>query len=104
MTATRPRSLSCPPPTATPQTAATPQTTARKVTRRAWLGYALIGAQVVALAACGGDDDNEEAEATARRADGAAGLRAEALKRIGSSDACRVSRRGSDAGGSPAVE
>ena len=59
MTATRPRTSSCPPATATPPATAGPPTTAGKVTRRTWLGYALIGAQVVALAACGGDDEDD---------------------------------------------
>ena len=47
MSATRPWSLSCPP------------TSARKITRRTWLGCVLLGAQAVALAACGGDDEDE---------------------------------------------
>ncbi len=50
MTATRLRSLPFLP------------TLARKVTRRTWLGYALLGAQAVALAACGGDDDEDDAQ------------------------------------------
>ena len=59
MTATRPRTLSCPPTTATPPTTAEPAPSARKFTRRAWLGCVLVGAQVVALAACGGDDEDD---------------------------------------------
>ena len=60
MSATRPRSLSCPPTTATlPTTPGLPPTSARKFTRRTWLGCVLLGAQVVALAACGGDDEDE---------------------------------------------
>ena len=59
MSATRPRSLSCPPTTATPPATAGPPTSARKITRRTWLGCVLLGAQVVALAACGGDDEDD---------------------------------------------
>ena len=53
MTATRPRTLSCPP------TTPGPPTSARKFTRRTWLGCVLLGAQAVALAACGGDDEDD---------------------------------------------
>ncbi len=60
MTATRPRTLSCPPTTATPPTTpGLPPTSARKFTRRTWLGCVLLGAQAAALAACGGDDEDE---------------------------------------------
>ena len=54
MTATRPRTLLCP-----PTTAGLPPTSARKFTRRTWLGCVLLGAQAAALAACGGDDEDE---------------------------------------------
>jgi hypothetical protein len=60
MSAMRPRSLSCPPTSATPPTTpGLPPTSARIFTRRTWLGCVLLGAQVVALAACGGDDEDD---------------------------------------------
>lgn len=42
-----------------PQTMSFPMSEARTLSRRAWLSCLLVGAQVVALAACGGDDEDE---------------------------------------------
>ena len=42
-----------------PETVANPPTTAETLTRRTVLGRALLGAQVLLLAACGGDDEDD---------------------------------------------
>ncbi len=61
MTAERPPALPLPPTLTRPQTLVKQRRSARPLTRRALFGAALVSAQVVLLAACGGDDE-EDAE------------------------------------------
>ena len=61
MTAERPSALPLPPTLTGPQTLVKQRRSERPLTRRALFGAALVSAQVVLLAACGGDDA-EDAE------------------------------------------
>ncbi|MDE2817876.1 MAG: extracellular solute-binding protein, partial [Chloroflexota bacterium] len=60
MSAVEPRALLYPKTSPSPDNSNAAPTGTRPLTRRALFGRALIGAQVVLLAACGGGDENEE--------------------------------------------